>query len=174
MGAITVRKSSAPSVPNLKKPLRPRNPKVRKFSLIAFAVIVPLIAADCVILKGKPVYSAMDLRFSELDLHVLQIPIKLGGTKHTVRLDTGAQTIALGWILADDQGREITSNAELVRHDGCRRFTFTPDLAGSYTLKIRREQRSAGQNDSFNDRVSVIITSGDRQILGPLYDWLGL
>lgn len=173
MGAITVRKSNAPPKIDSGRLKRP-NGKFKKMSLIAFAVVVPLIAADFVVLKGEPVYSVQNLRFSELDLHVLKIPIKLGGTKHTVRLDTGEQTFALGWILTDDHGTEITSNAELVRHDGRRRFTFTPDLAGSYTLKIRREQRSSGQTESFNDAVSVVITANDRQILAPLYDWLGL
>lgn len=172
MGAITVRKSNEPARAISKR--KKAHPKLKKFTLFAFAVIVPLVAADFLLLKGEQIYSASELRFSELDLHVLRIPVKEAATRHSVRLDTGKQTFALGWILTDEQGNEITSNAELVRHEGRRRFSFTPDVAGSYVLKIRREQRSSGEVESFNDSVGVVVTAGDHQFLAPVYDWLGL
>ena len=148
-------------------------------ALLLFSVGFDMAWADCS--QGTPLEVQVLLTLDETEYQLGEGPIsakmslKYLGINETI-VPEGFPDADFFVMLrfTDDHGREITSNAELVRYQGRRRFNFKPDLAGSYTLKIRREQRSSRLTDQRSDAVSVVITSGDRQILAPVYDFLGL
>lgn len=132
--------------------------------LVAFALV------DLIALEGQTIYNKYGVSFRENDAQTLEIPIERVGEKHSLRLNTRKSSMALAWSLEDANGIELLSDSEFTRHEGHRRSSFTPMVAGTYKLQLELRQGKSMLVRSTRDRVNVKVVVGDHQIIGPLVE----
>jgi hypothetical protein len=134
------------------------------------AVLVAIALVDLIALEGETVYSKYGVSFRQEAEQVLTVPIDRVRQKHSLRLNSRKASLALSWSLVDPNGIVVISDNEYARHEGHRRSSFTPMVAGDYELKIDLSQGTSMLTRRSRDRVNVKVVVGDHQIIGPLVE----
>lgn len=132
---------------------------------IAFFVVSLLLAGvliyENIALKGRQTFTE---RVSMAGVQLVSLPIEEVGVEHTIEISSG-KDLALRYSLDDPQGASVYSHTEVARHTGARSFTFTPQAAGKYALRIEPGMMiSVGEGHG-----SVRMILEDRRIITPLF-----
>ena len=139
-------------------------------SVAGITLLVALVLVDLIVLDGDRIYSKWGIRLDHDEPTVLIIPIDRLEEKHSIRFNTKKRKLAISWVLEDPNGFEIASDTEYTRHEGSRRESFVPMVAGEYMLKLDLESGVSILGNSSRDRVDVKVVVGDRQILSPIFE----
>jgi len=138
--------------------------------IAVIALFVAIAGIDLIALEGETIYSKYGVSFREADEQILDVPIDRIGQKHSLRLNTRKSSLALSWTLEDPNGIVLINDNEYARHEGHRRSSFTPMVAGDYKLKLELSQGISMLTRRSRDRVNVKVVVGDHQIIGPLVE----